>query len=84
MRTTFFRLFSGIAGVFLMILVFTSYELLLEFARWPESPIFGALGASAVMLSVYLIFYSLTGDWLPRLSKKKGAAEERTRRTAGS
>ena len=64
------RALSAVAGVFVLILS----------AAWPEvfqpseSSMLSTLGAYlsfvGIMLGVYLLFYSMTGDWLPRLAKR--------------
>lgn len=65
------RFVSGAAGVLMIILSFVWKDWFgVSNDRTP-----GSLGGIAIfvglMLGVYLLFYALTGDWLPRLSKHR-------------
>ena len=75
------RLISGAVG--LVILVFT---VLLARDLPPTEHdtgmlLAGYIGIGCVMLGVYLLFYAMTGDWLPKLTgrdkKRLGAAPGR-------
>lgn len=65
------RLFSGLAG--LAVLVFTAVTP--QIFRASEIAAAGSLGGyltpAGISLGVYLLFYSMTGEWLPRLRKRK-------------
>ena len=63
------RLVSGSAGILVIALSF-------KWMDWfgiPSGTVPGSLGGLVAFLGttlgVYLLFYALTGDWLPRLSK---------------
>jgi len=68
------RFLSGACGMAVVTLAF----------RWPdwfEAPldqmpvmVGGILSALCMMLGVYLLFFALTGDWLPRLTKRRWLA----------
>lgn len=65
------RFLSGACGMAVVTLAF----------RWPdwfEAPldrmpvmVGGILSAFCMMLGVYLLFFALTGDWLPRLTRRR-------------
>jgi len=67
----FLRLLSGACGILVVALAF----------RWPDffegpldtmpSMVAGALSASCMVLGAYLLFFALTGDWLPRLRRRR-------------
>ena len=64
------RSLSAVAGLFVLVLS----------AAWPQviqpsgSSMLSTLGAYfsfiGIMLGVYLLFYAMTGDWLPKLAKR--------------
>lgn len=67
------RCVSGAAGVLVIALSF-------KWMDWfgvPYDMVPGMVGGMVVflgtMLGVYLLFYALTGDWLPRLSRSTGS-----------
>ena len=66
------RLSAGIAGLVILVLAFTWPQLFRSLSNELISTIGGLLTAAIAMFGVYLLFYSLTGDWLPKLRKTKG------------
>ncbi len=63
------RVIAGVGGVAVVLFAFTWPDVLPALQDRLASPIIGFGTASAVMLGVYLMFFGLTGDWLPRLTK---------------
>jgi hypothetical protein len=64
------RFISGAAGVAVVLFAFTWPNVVPALEEGSASPtMIGFFTAFVVMFGVYLIFYGLTGDWLPRLTK---------------
>ena len=64
------RLISGAVGVAVVLFAFTWPNVVPAVEeRWASPIMIGFLTAFVVTFGVYLIFYGLTGDWLPRLTK---------------
>ena len=65
------RMLCGFAGFSVVLLALTWPQL---FSAPSDSLVnagAGFLTAAVIMSGVYLMFYSLTGDWLPKLRKHK-------------
>ena len=65
------RLVAGAAGVGVMLTAFTWPELMPALKDRLATPAAGSFTAFAIMFGVYLMFFGLTGDWLPRLTRLK-------------
>jgi hypothetical protein len=66
------RWVSGPAGVLVIALSFTWMDWLgIPYAEVPGM-LSGLVIFLGTMLGIYLLFYALTGDWLPRLRKSTG------------
>lgn len=63
------RTIAGVAGVALVLFAFTWPNYLPAAADRLASSIIGFFTVFVVMFGVYLMFFALTGDWLPRLTK---------------
>jgi hypothetical protein len=66
-----YRLISGIAGVAVVIGAVTWHRVLPAPSETLPSTMSGFLSAAVVLLGAYLLFYCLTGDWFPRLTKRR-------------
>jgi len=64
------RLLSGVAGLAVIIITATWPK----FLHTSELDLASSLGAFlafiGIMLGVYLLFYSMTGEWLPKLRNR--------------
>ncbi|MDJ0917982.1 MAG: hypothetical protein QNJ05_09475 [Woeseiaceae bacterium] len=63
------RVIAGFAGVGAVLFAFTWPNYMPALAERLPSPILGYITVGAVTLGVYLMFFGLTGDWLPRLTR---------------
>ena len=63
------RLSAGIAGLGTLVLGFTWPQMLT--VQLDSLPAPGLLTSVIVMFGVYLLVYSVTGDWLPNLRRSK-------------
>ena len=63
------RVILGVTGVAVVLFAFTWPDVLPALRDRLANPIAGFLTAFVVMFGVYLMFFGLTGDWLPRLTK---------------
>lgn len=64
------RIISGLAGIAVLVIAFTWRQYLPTPPDTWSNAVPG-LQVTAMILGVYLLFYGVTGDWLPRLSKRR-------------
>ena len=63
------RVIAGVVGVAVVLFAFTWPNVTPALADRLAGPIIGIFTTLVVMFGVYLMFFGLTGDWLPRLTK---------------
>lgn len=63
------RVIAGVVGVAVILFAFTWPDVMPALNDRLASPIIGFLTPLVVIFGVYLMFFGLTGDWLPRLTK---------------
>ena len=71
-ETMILRLSVGIAGLVALLLGFTWTQVFSTHSNSLLGTWSGLLTAVIVIFGVYLVFYGLTGDWLPNLRKPGG------------
>ena len=65
-----YRLLSGAAGFAVLVLSVSWPQVLRALEMTTVSAISGYLSFLGIMLGVYLLFYAVTGEWLPKLAKR--------------
>ena len=63
------RVIAGVAGFAAILFAFTWPDFISVPRDGLASSVIGFFTALVVIFGVYLLFFGLTGDWLPRLSK---------------
>ena len=71
------RVILGVVGVAIVLFAFTWRDVLPALTDRLASPFIGFLTMFVVMFGVYLTFFGLTGDWLPRLTKLRDRRQDR-------
>jgi len=64
-----FRLITGVLGAAVVLFAFTWPDVMPALEVNLPIQFIGYLTAFVVVLGVYLMFYGITGEWLPRLTK---------------
>lgn len=65
------RLLCGAAGLSVLVLSVAWPQALRDLEITTVSAFGGYLSFLGIVLSVYFLFYAMTGEWLPKLSKRK-------------
>ena len=65
------RAICGLAGAAVLLVALTWHQILP--LHWQSSirSVSGTVTFAGIMLGVYILFFGLTGDWLPRLRNRK-------------
>ena len=67
----FLRLLRGACGIGITAIAFRWHDFFEGPLDRMPSMVAGAVSASCMLFGVYLLFFALTGDWLPRLTKRR-------------
>ncbi len=65
------RILSGAAGLAVLVGTVLLALRLLAMEQDASTLLAGYMGLGCIMLGVYLLFFAMTGEWLPKLSRRK-------------
>ena len=65
------RVICGLAGAAVLLVALTWHQILPLHWQSSISSVSGTVTFAGIMLGVYILFFGLTGDWLPRLRKRE-------------
>ena len=66
-----FRIISGIAGLTILVATVVLALNLLAMDADARVLLAGYMGIGGLLFGAYLLFYAITGEWRPNLTKKK-------------
>jgi hypothetical protein len=66
-----FRIISGIAGLTILVATIVLAFNLLAMDADARVLLAGYMGIGGLLFGAYLLFYAITGEWRPNLTKKK-------------
>jgi hypothetical protein len=66
-----FRIISGIAGLTILVATVVLAFNLLAMDADARVLLAGYMGIGGLLFGAYLLFYAITGEWRPNLTKKK-------------
>ena len=66
-----FRIISGVAGLIILVATVVLALNLLAMDADARVLLAGYMGIGGLLFAAYLLFYAITGEWRPHLTKKK-------------
>ena len=64
------RILSAVVGLAVLVLSVAWPQVVHTSESTMLSAVGGYISSIGIVLGIYLLFYSMTGDWLPRLAKR--------------